>query len=99
MRRIKMDKSDIDKCVVEFKDFLQNEKDFGETEQFKYEIRPPKIEGEEKAQIIFSDRAYTKIILLVEGFNCEVAWHGVAHRLEKGKYRIEDIPSTSQELL
>ena len=91
MRRIKMDKSDIDKCVVEFKDFLQNEKDFGETEQFKYEIRPPRVEGEEKAQIIFSERAYTKIILLVEGFNCEVAWHGVAHRLEKGKYRIEDI--------
>ena len=91
MRRIRMSNDTIDQCVSEFKSFLQSEKGIKRGKNFEYQVLPPKVEGESKATVTFSERAYSKIILLLEAFNEEVAWHGVASRIEKGQYRIDDI--------
>ena len=47
-----------------------------------------------KAKILFTPQAWTKMIMLVQSFEKEVAWHGVAHRSENendDEYIISDI--------
>ncbi len=52
-----------------------------------------KWEGDEKAQIVFSAVAYAKMVMLIQGFETEVAWHGVVFRDEKepNRFYISDI--------
>lgn len=52
-----------------------------------------KWEGDEKAQIVFSAVAYAKMVMLIQGFETEVAWHGVVFRDEKepNRFYITDI--------
>ena len=52
-----------------------------------------KWEGEDRAAIVFSAVAFAKMIMLVQNFTSEVAWHGVAYRSEKekNKFYITDI--------
>lgn len=90
MKRIKVDEEAIQKIIDDFTKYVANTRVVENESRFTYKISSPKIEGD-LATIIFTEKAYAKMTLLIESFDCEVAWHGVAERMEKGKYRIEDI--------
>lgn len=53
-----------------------------------------------KAVVWFTPDAYTKMIALIQDSDKEVAWHGVAHRIEDkvGEYIISDILVYPQEV-
>ena len=55
---------------------------------------------ENKANLFFSEKAWTKMWALIREFDKEVAWHGVAHRGdgEEDDYYIEDILVYPQEV-
>lgn len=49
---------------------------------------------DKKATVLFTEDAWVKMFLLIQGFNKEVAWHGVAYRSEdeeNDEYLITDI--------
>lgn len=52
-----------------------------------------KWDGEDKASVVFSAVAFAKMTMLVQNFESEVAWHGVAYRdkKEQNKFHITDI--------
>jgi hypothetical protein len=53
----------------------------------------------QKAVVWITPDAYTKMIALIQDSDKEVAWHGVAHRLEaEGQYVITDILVYPQEV-
>ena len=55
----------------------------------------------EKATLLFTAEAWMKMWLLIQEFSKEVAWHGVAHRVEsedKHEYLISDIVVYPQEV-
>lgn len=53
----------------------------------------------QKAVVWFTPDAYTKMIALIQDSDKEVAWHGIAHRLETpGHYVISDILVYPQEV-
>lgn len=92
MKRIKLNEADIESCVKDFRSFLENQKQFSNNGTFTYDMKPEIIDDEEDfAKIYFSEKAFAKIILLLETFNSEIAWHGIAERISKGEYRINDI--------
>lgn len=92
MRKLKMNKEDVSKCVKDFESFLLSNDFINGNETFTYNFRP-KVENQDESPAIvtFSEKAYAKIIILLEAFNSEIAWHGVANRVSKGNYYIEDI--------
>lgn len=54
-----------------------------------------------KASLLFTPPAFAKMLMLVNGFSSEVAWHGVAFRgedPEKNEYLISDILVYPQEV-
>lgn len=54
-----------------------------------------------KATVYFTGEAWTKMVMLIKEFDKEVAWHGVAHRVEdetKDEYVITDILVYPQEV-
>lgn len=50
-------------------------------------IKNFKWDVDEKATVVFSTDAFAKMTMLVQRFDSEVAWHGVAYRDEKEKSR------------
>lgn len=46
---------------------------------------------EDKATILFTPIAYTKMVSLIMNFDSEIAWHGVGRRIEGAKFLISDI--------
>lgn len=58
------------------------------------------LEGDDRATVEFSAAAFAKMILLVQNFTSEVAWHGVAKRDEDDPsyFRISDIMVYPQEV-
>lgn len=50
------------------------------------------------ATIIHTSKAWNKTRILLDHFQKEVAWHGVAERVEDGVYRISDILVYPQEV-
>jgi len=44
-----------------------------------------------RARIQFTPVAYAKMIALIQGFTTEVAWHGIASKLDDGLFHISDI--------
>lgn len=57
--------------------------------------------GKREATVYFTSRAWSKMILLLDNFNKEVAWHGFAERLgeeENDEYLISDIVVYPQEV-
>lgn len=46
---------------------------------------------DEKAKILFTPMAYSKMIALIMSYDSEVAWHGVGHRVEGSTFLITDI--------
>jgi hypothetical protein len=54
-----------------------------------------------KASLLFTPQAFAKMLMLVNGFSSEVAWHGVAFRgddPEKNEYLVSDILVYPQEV-
>lgn len=45
----------------------------------------------DEATVIFSDKAYAKMIALVSMFDSEVAWHGTVERKDNNTFLIKDI--------
>lgn len=92
---IKMNETEIDRLKEEFAEALRKmkladgkinfQKDFGKIER--------------KAKLVFTEIAWLKQSLLVNEFDKEVAWHGVAKRGEEEyEYIIEDILVYPQEV-
>lgn len=52
-----------------------------------------KWKGEDRATLVFTERAYSKMMALVNGFSTEVAWHGTCRRDDEdsSKFIIDDI--------
>lgn len=55
---------------------------------------------DKKAKLIYSAKAWVKTKLLVDHFSSEVAWHGIAHRVEgeDNTYKVEDLLVYPQEV-
>lgn len=84
-------------CVKEFIEALHN------LRMTDGKIQYTKILGMQnrRAKLFFTPNAWTKMQLLVKGFDKEVAWHGVAHRGENhdaDEYIISDILVYPQEV-
>ena len=90
LKHIKIDDATVEKVVEEFKNYVSNTKVIEDEAVFTYKVSPP-TEEEATAEVIFTEKAYWKISLLLAAFDSEVAWYGVADRIEKGKYKVEDI--------
>ena len=57
--------------------------------------------GDKKAVVYFSTEAWAKMVMLIKEFDKEVAWHGVARRVEDeslDEYVIDDIVVYPQEV-
>ena len=57
--------------------------------------------GDNKATIYFTAAAWTKMVILIQEFDKEVAWHGLASRIEsegRNEYTIYDILVYPQEV-
>lgn len=48
-------------------------------------------EKHELAHVVFTPEAYTKMMLLIYDYPCEVAWHGLVDRIAPHTYKITDI--------
>lgn len=46
---------------------------------------------DDKAQVLFTPLAYTKMVSLIMTYSTEVAWHGVGQRVDNAKFLITDI--------
>lgn len=60
----------------------------------KYRLEDTK----ERASIIFEPTAFAKMMLLVQGFDSEVAWNGIVRRTDEREFIIEDILVYPQEV-
>lgn len=95
---IKMSDSDIEQAVTEFREALHQspkiiEGKIGYTKTFT--------KNERKATLHFTEMANLKMMQLVDKFDKEIAWHGVAFRddnLENDDYYITDILVYPQEV-
>jgi len=77
----------IDEYVNEFREMLKkNEYDKNDSFHFS-----KKVNTGQRAEVIFSAKAYLKIKLLVNDFNKEVQWHGIVERLSENSFRVNDI--------
>ena len=57
--------------------------------KIKVEVKLPA--QDKRARVQFAPVAYAKMLALIQGFATEVAWHGIASKLEDGLFRISDI--------
>lgn len=87
---IKLTDDLINAIQKEFVDSIKKAKMFdgklNYTKNFKWD-------GRDNASIVFSATAFAKMTMLVQNFESEVAWHGVAYRDEtdKSRFHISDI--------
>lgn len=69
------------------------------TKAFEGEFEYKKtLNTEAKATLKFADSAYIKMSALVHNFSTEIAWHGIAERLDNNEYIIKDIIVYPQEV-
>ena len=85
---IKLTKELKDQALKEFKDSLNKLKmsdgKVSYNKSFTYK-------EDEKAIIILTPLAYTKMLALLTSFDTEVAWHGIGKRIDTTKFAITDI--------
>lgn len=95
---MRMPESDIDKLVSEFREALiANPRVVDGKVGFTHTFQ----KNERKAKIHFTETASIKMKTLIESFDKEIAWHGVAFRdddPEKDEYYIADILVYPQEV-
>lgn len=96
-REIKMTEERLKVTVTDFLGYLRNVKMSDGKISFNKTIGMV----ERKAQVVFSEKAWVKMQMLVQCFDKEVAWHGTAYRDEdetKDIYHIGDIIVYPQEV-
>ena len=64
--------------------------------KFKFETPVDQIDA--KATLTFAEKAWFKMVALTQSFDTEAAWHGVARRVDKGEYVVDDIIVYPQEV-
>lgn len=84
---IKMTQEYIEEAKQNFAEALKNAK----MSDGKFTFTKSFISNDRKATLIFSEKAWMKMNLLVTFNDKEVGWHGTAFRQENDTYRIEDI--------
>ena len=85
--KMKISKKDLDEICAEFRSMIEGsglpggkiryEKDIGHIDR--------------KATLWFTEQAYLKMLGLVQSFDTEVGWHGIAERNGEGSYIVSDI--------
>lgn len=80
----------------EFREMLEAEDILSGKIQFEKKIE----DDDRKAVVYFNSVAWVKMVMLIQEFSKEVAWHGVARRIEsdKDEYVIDDILVYPQEV-
>lgn len=94
---IRMTQEYKDQCRIDFEKALESAKLTDGKISFAKTFSIDK----QKATVYFTAEAWTKMIMLLQGFSKEVAWHGVAHRLDTEgahEYLIQDILVYPQEV-
>lgn len=89
-RPIKMTQQYLDECRQDFEKALQ----LAKLSDGKLNFTKTFTCGSHKAVVYFTPEAWAKMVMLVKEFDKEVAWHGVACRMEdesKDEYMISDI--------
>lgn len=85
---IKLTKELKESAIAEFKSYLEkirsSDGKVSYSKSFTYE-------DDDKATILFTPLAYSKIVTLLNSFDTEVAWHGCGKRMADNKYLISDI--------
>lgn len=96
-KMIKMTREYLEECRKDFEDTIAKAKlsdgKINFTKTFAY--------SDKKATVYFSAEAWTKMLLLLDNFDKEVAWHGLARRMADGtsnEYTIYDILVYPQEV-
>lgn len=87
---IKLTSEMLESIQKEFIETVKNQKMFGG--KLTYE-KSFKWQGDDRASVLFTATAFAKMLMLVQNFETEVAWHGVAKRSEKAEnaFVISDI--------
>lgn len=94
---IRMTQEYKDQCRIDFEKALENAKLADGKISFTKTFSIDK----QKATVYFTAEAWTKMLMLLQEFSKEVAWHGVAHRLDTEgahEYLIQDILVYPQEV-
>ena len=76
-RLIKMTPEYIEECRSDFEKALQ----LAKLSDGKLNFTKTFSSGDRKAKVFFAPPAWAKMVILINEFDKEVAWHGVAHRL------------------
>lgn len=87
-RMIKIESSFLEKVKQEFLAMLDKGNFKDNTISFSQKIVG---NTNKKADLFIEDIAYSKMFALVDNFNTEIAWHGLARRDDEGKYTITDV--------
>ncbi len=94
---IRMTPEYIEECRKDFEESLKNAK----LADGKISFTKTFVAEKKKATLYFTAEAWVKMVMLLNEFSKEVAWHGVAHRLddqENDAYIISDIMVYPQEV-
>ncbi len=86
-RLIKMTPEYMEECRSDFEKALQ----LAKLSDGKLNFTKTFSSGDRKAKIFFTPPAWAKMVILINEFDKEVAWHGVAHRL--GEAEGEETPT------
>lgn len=89
-RLIKMTPEYLDECRKDFEKALQ----LAKLSDGKLNFTKTFTSGNRKASVYFTPTAWAKMVVLINVFDKEVAWHGVAHRL--GEVDGEITPANSE---
>ena len=76
-RLIKMTPEYIEECRSDFEKALQ----LAKLSDGKLNFTKTFSSGDRKAKVFFTPPAWAKMVILINEFDKEVAWHGVAHRM------------------
>lgn len=85
-RQIKVTADSFDEIKREFEEYLQNGKFADGKISFTKQIG----KNDKKANLLFTETAWVKMRLLVDGYDSEIGWHGTAYKTEAG-YLVTDI--------
>ena len=91
---IRPTKQDIEKLKQEFLKELMS----GKWENGKVNFQATLGKIDRDAKLIFTNIAWRKMQALVQGFNSEVGWHGIARRGDDDEYYIDDVLVYPQEV-
>lgn len=89
-RLIKMTPEYIEECRKEFEEALK----LAKLSDGKLNFTKTFTSGTRKAKVFFTPPAWAKMVILINEFDKEVAWHGVAHRV--GEVEGESVPANSE---